>query len=342
MYATIGDGVKTISDYAFNSCVALESVKIGSKVENVGFRAFYGCTSLNDINWSNNIRSYGGDVFYGCTALTYAELSSSLESMDSEVFKDCINITSIKINEGCAVVGSQAFAGCTKLASVEIPNSVTTLGSSAFSNCKALVYATIGSGVRIISDYAFNGCAALEKVAIGSKVTKIGFRAFYGCEIMNSFTCASTEVPSAEGESFSHYNAVLFVPASAVDAYKEDKVWGKFNRIETLATQAYLIIKQGSLGAVKIAVTSGESYVCNIEPAGSAKVTRVTYNGTDVTSQLANNTYTIPSLIGEGELVITYDSEQSSGSGIKGDVNGDTLVNAADVVDLVNILMNSK
>ena len=253
--------------------------------------------------------------------------------MDSEVFKDCINITSIKINEGCAVVGSQAFAGCTKLASVEIPNSVTTLGSSAFSNCKALVF---------ISDYAFNGCAALEKVAIGSKVTKIGFRAFYGCEIMNSFTCASTEVPSAEGESFSHYNAVLFVPASAVDAYKEDKVWGKFNRIETLATQAYLIIKQGSLGAVKIAVTSGESYVCNIEPAGSAKVTRVTYNGTDVTSQLANNTYTIPSLIGEGELVITYDSEQSSGSGIKGDVNGDTLVNAADVVDLVNILMNSK
>ena len=218
----------------------------------------------------------------------------------------------------------------------------SALGSSAFSNCKALVYATIGSGVRIISDYAFNGCAALEKVAIGSKVTKIGFRAFYGCEIMNSFTCASTEVPSAEGESFSHYNAVLFVPASAVDAYKEDKVWGKFNRIETLATQAYLIIKQGSLGAVKIAVTSGESYVCNIEPAGSAKVTRVTYNGTDVTSQLANNTYTIPSLIGEGELVITYDSEQSSGSGIKGDVNGDTLVNAADVVDLVNILMNSK
>ena len=184
--------------------------------------------------------------------------------------------------------------------------------------------------------------SALEKVAIGSKVTKIGFRAFYGCEIMNSFTSASTEVPSAEGESFSHYNAVLFVPASAVDAYKEDKVWGKFNRIETLATQAYLIIKQGSLGAVKIAVTSGESYVCNIEPAGSAKVTRVTYNGTDVTSQLANNTYTIPSLIGEGELVITYDSEQSSGSGIKGDVNGDTLVNAADVVDLVNILMNSK
>ena len=339
--ATIGDGVKSIGNYAFYECTALESVKIGSKVEGIGYRAFFGCTSLKDINWSNNIRNYDGDVFNGCTSLESAELSSSLESMGGGVFAGCINLTTVTINEGCAVVGENAFNGCTKLRTVNIPESVTSLGSSAFYRCKALTLASIGNGIRKISNYVFYECTALETVRIGSKVDQINYRAFYGCSSLNSFTCYTVEPPTLNEEAFSSYNSVVYVPASAVEAYKKAEVWSKFGtHIEALSSYVYLTIKQSNGGAVKARLNVGESYNFTIQPTEGVKLLSVLYNGTDVTKQLVENTYTTPALTEDSDLVVNFDSDSSQGR--KGDMNGDNKLDAADVVLLVDEVMKEE
>jgi hypothetical protein len=329
--------VKSIASYAFNGCTDLTTVFVGENVESIGSRAFYECTSLKTINWSNNIRSYGTDVFRGCSALEYAELSASLEEMGSAVFEDCINITSIVINDGCAVVGDAAFRDCVKLVSVTIPNSITKLGSSAFYGCKALVAAKIGDGVQAVSNYAFNGCTSLQTVSLGAKVTSVGARAFYNCSLLRSITSYNVEVPSVNNEAFTSYNATLYVPASSVDAYKGHSVWGKFS-IEAIAKLVYLSIKQGNNGVVKVSVNIGERYTLCIQPSENEQVKSVFFNGTDVTSQLVDDTYLTPAISEDAELIVSF----SGSSDNSGDMNGDGEVNVADILTIANIIAGKK
>ena len=341
MSVSIGDGVTSIGSYAFQKCVALETVQVGSKVENIGYRAFYNCTSLKDINWSNNIRSYGADVFRGCSSLESAELSSGLESMGSGVFQDCKKLTSLIVNEGCTVIGESAFEGCLTLFSVSIPQSVTTLGSSAFSGCKALKVANVGNGVRKFSSYTFQNCEGLETVRIGSKVTEIGYRAFYNCKSLISFSCYSIEPPSLNKDAFSSYTSTVCVPASAVETYRTAEVWEKFgNHIEALPSYVNLAIKQSNGGVVRARLNVGESYNFIIQPTEGVKLLSVLYNGTDVTKQLVENTYTTPAITEDSDLVVNFDSD--SGQGRKGDMNGDNKLDAADVVLLVDEVMKEE
>jgi hypothetical protein len=92
---------------------------------------------------------------------------------------------------------------------------------------KTLESVTIAEGVEKIEDEAFYGCENLKTATIPSSVTEIGERAFVGCcpeVIINR-----NPVPQKVGETaFSRYDAFLYVPAGSVEAYKADKIWGKF------------------------------------------------------------------------------------------------------------------
>ncbi len=266
-------------------------------------------------------------------------MSSSLETMGSGLFQNCIKLASVTLNNGCTVIGESAFAGCKVLVSISIPQSVTSIGSSAFSDCSALKVANVGNGVRVFNNYTFENCIALETVRIGSKVTSIGYRSFYNCPDLNSFTCYSIEPPTLNADAFNSYTSVVYVPASAVEVYKTADVWSNFeNKIEALPSYVYLTIKQSIGGSVKARVNVGESYNFNVQPVEGTKLLSVLYNGTDVTKQLVENTYTTPAITEDSELVVNFDSD--SGLSRKGDMNGDTKLDASDVVLLVNAVMN--
>ena len=311
--ATVTNGgttytVKRIANYAFEDCTDLTAVTLGSNIEQIGFRAFRNCTSLSDINWLNSIRKLEGQAFIGCTSLTKAELSSSLEEMDGSVFSDCINITAVTVNDGCAVIGENAFSDCTKLKSISIPNSVTTLGNNAFNGCKALTSAVVGNGVREIANYCFENCTALETVKLGNKLTKVGFRSFRNCQAMKSITVQNSDVPNAEEQSFTNYNATLYVPASSVALYKAHEIWGKFSQIMPIVEDLYLTIIQSEGGRVKMPVTKGTSYAMVIEAENGWMINTVTYDGQDVTEQVKDGAYTTPTMNASATLRIAFES----------------------------------
>ena len=311
--ATVTNGgttytVKRIGNYAFEDCTDLTAVTLGSNIEQIGFRAFRNCTSLSDINWLNSIRKMEGQAFIGCTSLTKAELSSSLEEMDGSVFSDCINITTVTVNDGCAVIGENAFSDCTKLKSISIPNSVTTLGNNAFNGCKALTSAVVGNGVREITNYCFENCTALETVKLGNKLTKVGFRSFRNCQAMKSITVQNSDVPNAEEQSFTNYNATLYVPASSVALYKAHEIWGKFSQIMPIVEDLYLTIIQSEGGRVKMPVTKGTSYAMVIEAENGWKINTVTYDGQDVTEQVKDGVYTTPTMNASATIRVAFES----------------------------------
>jgi hypothetical protein len=131
------------------------------------------------------------------------------------------------------------------------------------------------------------------------------------------------------------------VPTSAVEAYKQDEVWSKFGtKIQSFPSYVYLTIKQSTGGVVKARLNVGESYNLMVQPADGITLKSLLFNGTDVTKQLVENTYVTPAITEDSELVVIYDPDPSQAR--KGDMNGDSKLDAQDVVLLVNEVMNEK
>ena len=204
----IPDGIATI-DYAFNGCSSLNSVTIPNSVIDIGNYAFNDCSGLTSVTIPTSVRSIGRHAFGGCCGLT-----------------------SLTIPNSVASIGEAAFDGCSALTSVTIPNSVTSIGAAAFSDCSALTSVSIPNYVATIGYNIFCGCSSLTSAIIPSTVTSIFAYAFYGCSNLTSVYCLNPTPPSISTDSFSHYDATLYVPIGSKYEYLIHTVWRKFNNVE--------------------------------------------------------------------------------------------------------------
>lgn len=120
------------------------------------------------------------------------------------------------------------------MTSLEIPASVTNLGSAAFYSCSGLTSVILPSSITEIKDYTFAYCWNLTTLDIPRTVTTIGDCAFYDCSELTSLTCRAAIPPVVYNDDVfieSFESATLYVPVSAVDAYKAADVWKNFASI---------------------------------------------------------------------------------------------------------------
>ena len=87
-----------------------------------------------------------------------------------------------------------------------------------------------------IGDAAFYYCSSLTSVTIPNSVTSIESSAFAGCSKIENVYCYAEEVPSAGYDAFGGYSryATLYVPASAIEAYKTTEPWSYFGTIKAI------------------------------------------------------------------------------------------------------------
>ena len=224
--------VTSIGRSAFLGCRGLTSIIIPNSVTSIGLQAFDGCHGLTSVTIPNSVTSIGESAFARCSSLTHPIIVN-----DMFVFLPTGYEGHYSIPENISTIIGGAFYGCSSLTSVTIPNSVTSIGALAFYRCSSLTSVTIPNSVTSIGDYAFYECSGLISVTIPNSVTSIGDRAFAECKYIENVYCYAEEVPSTDFDAFDDSNienATLYVPASAIEAYKTTEPWSDFGTIKAI------------------------------------------------------------------------------------------------------------
>lgn len=200
--------VKSIDDYAFENCTALEEIDLSeSNCETIGKKAFYNCKSLKTIKFSKNIGLIYDSAFENCENLSGELYFPRWVILYTRSFANCKNITSVRLADGSLGMGnygdsfdsSGAFINCTSLKTVTCehtnhdPITYACMNGVSFEGCTALKEITNPSGgyfenctalkeVKNVSWwFSFKNCTQLENVEFTSDCTIINREAFYGC-----------------------------------------------------------------------------------------------------------------------------------------------------------------
>lgn len=179
-------------------------IKFDKELSQLANNAFYGNTSLTSITLPEGITAIGNYAFSSCRSLISISLPQSLKSIGSCAFEGCLALNSVELEQGVESIGQYAFTGCLLLKSFTIPDNVTTIPEGLFFGCRELNTLTIGSSVTAIEGHAFERCQKL--------------RQFYCRALTPQFSCAALKL--APGSK-------VFVPQSAVDAYRQAEEWSK-------------------------------------------------------------------------------------------------------------------
>ena len=244
----VPNSVVSIGEYAFAGCFGLTNVELGNSITSIGEYAFQGTqmdffligdgAELLTWNGFNNIRTknlYLGRSFTG--PIIFAGLSKmEVGAFVDRLPENCFNnetLTYLFINPGSAIViEDEAFMNCDNLIELTLPEDIAEIGAGAFKGT-SLKEITIPGG--IVGDDAFANCN-LTSIVIGANVESIGERAFEGNDNAENVYATPLVPPAAYNNTFSTYDATLYVSPEALDAYQNsDACWNLFNE-KTLIT----------------------------------------------------------------------------------------------------------
>ena len=132
-------------------------------------------------------------------------------------YKD--SITSVVIGNGITSIGKKSFLGFSNLTDISIPNTVTMINQHAFNECTSLTSVELPNALTHIYGNAFDG-AGLTSVTIPASVTSISSDVFKDCNSLSSVKVLGVTPPSISGNSFPDNVSTIYVPAEAVEDYK--------------------------------------------------------------------------------------------------------------------------
>lgn len=151
------------------------------------------------------------DAFAGSKKLIAVVMPNSIEKMGYSVFSRCTALNSVVLSESVAHIPECTFYDCRKLTCVNIPEGVVSIG-----------------------DMAFSGCVSLETITLPTTIKSLSNSVFFSCTNLKSVVCRAVSVPTLGRAVFNNIpidEAVLYVPASALEEYKKADQWKNFGTI---------------------------------------------------------------------------------------------------------------
>ncbi|MDO4972245.1 MAG: leucine-rich repeat protein [Bacteroidales bacterium] len=211
--------LKTIGEYAFTGCSALENVTLNEGLTTIKMRAFNGCTKLKQLTLPSTVSDCAPSFVDGCSAISALDVASGNRYYQSSYYTlYTTDGTLVRCPEGCSYL--------------TVLSSTKAIGDYAFYNCSKLSVLTVPYGVKTVGMYAFRN-SSLSQILFPSSVTSISTTAFRDCANLASLTINKTSVLPMASTSFSSCKRTnLYVPKSAISAYKAAegwKTWTNFN-----------------------------------------------------------------------------------------------------------------
>lgn len=187
-----------IKDSAFNERDIL-SIDIPEGIETIGNAACNYCKKVVTLNIPGSVKDYSG-AFVRMHSLKKVKIPA-IKEISSDAFVDCRSLVDIFIPEGVERICRDAFVSCTALKEVSLPQTLTVLERGVFYNC-----------------------TSLEEITIPAAVVEIGDYAFFECKSLHSVYCKAMTPPRITA-IFNTPGVTVYVPASAVGAYRKDFNW---------------------------------------------------------------------------------------------------------------------
>ena len=363
---TIGNSVTSIGDWAFEYCSSLTSINIPNSVTSIGDHAFRYCTGLTSIQVANDNPNY--DSRDNCNAI--------IETASNTLILGCMNTV---IPNSVITIGSGAFYDCLYLTSITIPNSVTSIGDGAFGGCWqlfeiycwALVPPTLFSKsfdwyypILYVYDIAMEAYQAADYWKDFNEIVEIPYTFEVDGTSYHATTMNSASV-MANNNQATLYSGDVVIPDSvtyegmtfAVTGIESNAFDGCFeltsvvipNSVTSIGEQAF----QGCTGLTSVTIGSGVTAIgakafnyCNaLQTVKCIGTVPPVMASTDCFSTAAYNRATLlvprnsEATYAAADYWYKFAHIDGWGSAGRGDVNGDGVMNIADVTFLIDVLL---
>ena len=259
--AVIPYGVTSIGENAFFSA-NLTSIDIPNSVTTIGESAFAWNRHSTSINIPSSVTFIGQEAFGMCDSLTAINVDADnlyYSSVNGVLFNKTktrlIRYPSAKpeatfiVPESVEIIEFRAFGNSRYLTSIYVDSNnqhYTSENGVLFDKLKTTLiqYPTgkpdaiyiIPNGVTTIADDAFARNKHLTFLTIPSSVTSIGIRAFWHCDNLASVISYALEPPALMSSMFFR-GIALYVPAEAIELYREADGWHAFGTISAIETR---------------------------------------------------------------------------------------------------------
>ena len=341
----IPNGITSIADEAFEYCINLTSIEISDSVTSIGDDAFSGCSGLESITIPDSVTSIGDDAFWGCSSLESITISDSVTSIGYNAFSNCISLTNINVSENNKDYSSTdgILFNKDKTELIKCPQS------------SEITEYIIPNGVTSIADKAFEDCSNLISIEIPDSVISIGFGAFSDCSSLKSITIENPEC-EIDDDSYTirngvdidwndYFNGIIYgYENSTAQAYAEKygynfKIIGEGEDVtepteptESVTTTSVTTTVSVETSTTTTTVTDPIETTKPIVTTKSVETTKpiVTTKSIETTAPIKTTTVTTM----EEPIVTTTTTETT----LKGDVNGNGIVDVADAVAVQKFL----
>jgi len=289
----------TIGDYAFSNCNNLKEVVVPDATSSIGANAFCDCSSLVLAKIGTGVREIGINAFSGCSSIHEIFIPKSVKTINDNVFKGCISLNTVIMED---------------------KESELTLGSNGssplFADCpldsvyigRNITYPT--SNEKGYSPFYRN--TSLRSVMITDKETEISENEFYGCSNLKNVSIGDG-VTTIGNWAFSGCSSLDYFAFGSSMKTIGKEAFSDCTAMTSLYSKAVTPPVCGSQTLDDINKWQCKLFV----PNGCLS----TYQGADQWKEFL--------FIEEGAMV-----EEKMG-----DANGDGIVNAKDIADIVNHTM---
>lgn len=331
----IGRNIDCVHRYYADYCnpfynqTSLKEVKFGKDIDNIISRMFQGCSSLKEIDIPGNVSTINANAFLDCTMLKNVSFNEGLKKIGADAFKNCKSIEQLSFPSTITDINEEAFLSCTNITKVFCQSVIPpNLSESAFSGLTYL-NATLYVPKESLMAYKktegwkdFENIRAIEEVHTfilsvscnqGGRVSFLDKTALNNTEYQEVKENQSVTLSLIPDEKYYIKSVTLNGKNVKDDLYNNTYTIAQIKenmdfRVEFARTATYLSLKQ-PLGSMDVVVKEGESQTVRLVPESGYTIHSVTYNGVDVTDQLAEeNVFVTPEITENAVLYVTYEN----------------------------------